>query len=204
MTSIKKILLVIFAILFFTGVAVGLLGAAICTIDNQDYQELQPELFAPDEIATVLHNAELHQIYVCYDLASYVNVYSEDGTFQWAVATPYLKSAYFELSDDRIIVYNWKDAYIYDSADGDFVEKKKSEDLALNYDCEIEYTDEFQDDLFYFDTYQVYKGKEDGSLITVVARPWWYWIFNFGVCWCVSCCGAVGGGILIFREERKD
>ena len=123
MTSTKRILFVVFILIFFSGIAIGMIGRSICTRDNENYQTVQVELFAPDEIATVLHDADLHQIYVCYDCASYVNVYSEDGTFQWAVATPYLKSAYFELSDDRIIVYNWKDAYIYDSADGDFVEK---------------------------------------------------------------------------------
>ena len=204
MTSTKRILFVVCILIFFTGIAIGLIGRSICTRDNENYQKVQAELFAPDEIATVLHNADLHQIYVCYNDASYVNVYSEEGRFLWAVSTPYLRNVYFELSNNQLIVYNSADAYIYNSSNGTFVEKKKSDDIELNYDWENEYTDEFQEGEFYFDTYQVYKAQEDGSLTTVVARPWWYWVFNFGVCWCVSFCGAVGIGILIFLEKRKD
>ena len=200
----KRILFFVFLLMFFTGIAVGFIGRTICRRDNASYQELQSELFTPDEIDTVLHDADLHQIYVCYNDASYVNVYSEDGTFLWAVSTPYFKNAYFELSDTQLIVYDSADAYIYNSLNGAFIEKKKSEDLELNYDWEDEYTDEFQGGEFYFDTYQVYKAQEDGSLTPVLARPWWYWVFNFGVCWCLSFSGAVGIGILIFLEKRNE
>ena len=200
----KRILFFVFLLMFFTGIAVGFIGRTICRRDNASYQELQSELFAPDEIDTVLHDADLHQIYVCYNDASYVNVYSEDGTFLWAVSTPYFKNAYFELSDTQLIVYDSADAYIYNSLNGAFIEKKKSDDIDLIYDWENEYTDKFQNGEFYFDTYQVYKAQEDGSLTTVIARPWWYWVFNFGVCWCLSFSGAVGIGILIFLEIRKD
>ncbi|MBP3387327.1 MAG: hypothetical protein J6L23_02220, partial [Clostridia bacterium] len=134
----------------------------------------------------------------------YVNVYSEEGRFLWAVSTPYLRNVYFELSNNQLIVYNFADAYIYDSSNGTFVEKKKSDDIDLSYDWENEYTDDFQNGEFYFDTYQVYKAQEDGSLTTVVARPWWYWVFNFGVCWCVSFVGAIGMGTIIFLEKRKE
>lgn len=204
MTSTKRILFVVFILIFFTGISFGLIGRAICTRDNKNYQELQSELFAPDEIATVLRDEDLHQIYVCYNDASYVNVYSEEGQFLWAVSTPYLRNVYFELSGNQLIIYNSADAYIYNSSNGIFVEKKKTDDIELNYDWENEFTDEFQEGAFYFDTYQVYKVQEDGSLTTVVVRPWWYWVFNFGVCWCVSFCGAVGIGILIFLEKRKN
>ena len=123
----KRILFFVFLLMFFTGIAVGFIGRTICRRDNASYQELQSELFAPDEIDTVLHDADLHQIYVCYNDASYVNVYSEDGTFLWAVSTPYFKNAYFELSDTQLIVYDSADAYIYNSLNGAFIEKKKSE-----------------------------------------------------------------------------
>ena len=79
MTSTKRILFVVFILIFFTGIAIGLIGRLICTRDNENYQNVQVELFAPDEIATVLHNEDLHQIYVCYNDASYVNAYSEEG-----------------------------------------------------------------------------------------------------------------------------
>lgn len=204
MTITKRILSIVFILIFFAGITIGMIGWVICTRDNENYQELQPELYAPDEIATVLQDEDLHQIYVCYNDASYVNVYSEDGQFLWAVSTPYLRNVYFELSNNQLIIYNSSDAYIYNSSNGAFVEKKNSEDIELNYDWENEYTDEFQADAFYFDTYQVYTAQEDGTLTTVVARPWWYWIFHFGVCWCVSFCGAVGIGVLIFLEKRKE
>ena len=125
MTSTKRILFVVFVLIFFTGIAIGLIGRSICTRDNENYQTVQVELFAPDEIATVLHDEDLHQIYVCYNDASYVNVYSEEGRFLWAVSTPYLRNVYFELSNNQLIVYNSADAYIYDSSNGTFVEKKK-------------------------------------------------------------------------------
>lgn len=204
MTSTKRILFVVFILTILTGIAIGLVGRSICTRDNENYQKVQVELFAPDEIATVLHDEDLHQIYVCYNDASYVNVYSEEGRFLWAVSTPYLRNVYFELSNNQLIVYNSADAYIYDSSNGTFVEKKKSDDIDLIYDWENEYTDKFQNGEFYFDTYQVYKAQEDGSLTTVVARPWWYWVFNFGVCWCVSFVGAIGMGSIIFLEKRKE
>lgn len=204
MTSAKRNLFVVFILIFCTGIAIGLIGRAICTRDTENYQELQAELFAPDEIATVLHDTELHQIYVCYNDASYVNVYSEEGRFLWAVSTPYLRNVYFELSNNQLIIYSSDDAYIYNSSDGTFVGKKNSDDIELKYDWEDEYTGEFQDGEFYFDTYQVYKAQKDGSLTTVVARPWWYWVFNFGVCWSVSFVGAIGMGTIIFLEKRRD
>ncbi len=204
MTSAKRNLFVVFILIFCTGIAIGLIGRAICTRDTENYQELQAELFAPDEIATVLHDTELHQIYVCHNDASYVNVYSEEGRFLWAVSTPYLRNVYFELSNNQLIIYSSDDAYIYNSSDGTFVGKKNSDDIELNYDWEDEYTGEFQDGEFYFDTYQVYKALKDGSLTTVVARPWWYWVFNFGVCWSVSFVGAIGMGTIIFLEKRRD
>lgn len=204
MTSAKRNLFIAFILIFCTGIAIGLIGRAICTRDTENYQELQAELFAPDEIATVLHDTELHQIYVCYNDASYVNVYSEEGRFLWAVSTPYLRNVYFELSNNQLIIYSSDDAYIYNSSDGTFVGKKNSDDIELKYDWEDEYTGEFQDGEFYFDTYQVYKAQKDGSLTTVVARPWWYWVFTFGVCWSVSFVGAIGMGTIIFLEKRKE
>ena len=56
MTSTKRILFVVFILIFFTGIAIGLIGRSICTRDNENYQKVQVELFAPDEIATVLHD----------------------------------------------------------------------------------------------------------------------------------------------------
>lgn len=199
----KKVLTVLFPALFMVGIAWGLIGQAICYRDTQNYQELQPELFAPDVIETVLHNEALGQIYVCYNDANYVNVYTETGEFLWAVATPYIRNSYFELQGDTLIIYG-EGAYVYDSRDGSFLAYKNEEDLSLSYDWETESTDRFTDGDFYFDTYQVYQAQTDGSLRTVVARPWWHWCFNFGVCWCIGFSGGIGYGLLYFIGRRKE
>lgn len=198
----KKISTVLFIILFMGGVALGLFGRAICTHDNQNYADLQPESFIPDVIETVLHDEELKQIYVCYNDANYVNVYSESGEFLWAVATPYLRNSYFELQDDKLIIYG-DNAYIYNSENGEFLGIEKEEDLDLNYDWENEQTGEFRDGEFYFDSYQVYKADSNGTLHAVVFRPWWHWIFNFGVSLCISFAGAFGIGITVFIEKKR-
>ena len=120
MKGIEKVLFIIFVSLFFLGIAVGLTGRVICIRSNEDYDVIQPELFAPDAIAEVLYDEELHQLYVCYNDASYVNVYSEQGEFLWAVSTPYLKNVYFEIREDKLYVYN-SEAYVYSLSDGVFI-----------------------------------------------------------------------------------
>ncbi len=199
----KRIVFTVLSAVFALGIITGLIGRVICVRDNRNYQTTQPELFAPDEISTVLYSENLRQLYICYNDASYVNVYSINGNFLWAVSTPYLRNAYFELSADQLIIYNGDHAYIYDSANGSFVKKEETDKLDLKYDWEHDITDQFEPNAYYFDTYQVYKCDDDGSLETIVSRPWWYWIFNFGVCWCVSFSGAIGIGILIFLEFRR-
>ena len=201
----KKIhvLYTIFAAWFIVGVAIGLIGRGICIRDTQNYWELQPELFAPDEISTVLRDKEHKTLYVCYYDTSYVNVYNESGEFLWAVSTPYLRNPYYELQKDRLIIYDI-DAYIYNSADGSFIECVNAEDLTLEYNWLNETTDEILEGEFYFGTYQVYRGNSDETLETIVARPWWYWCFNFSMCWIFAFIGAIGIGITVFLQKRKE
>ena len=203
MSLTKRIMFILLTVVFAIGIIIGLIGRGICVRDNRNYQATQPELFAPDEIANVLYDENLRQLYVCYNDASYVNVYSVNGDFLWAVSTPYLRNAYFELSLDQLIIYNGDHAYIYNSANGSFIRKEETDKLDLKYDWDQDRTDQFEPNSFYFDTYQVYKCDNDGSLETIVSRPWLYWIFNFGVCWGISFSGAIGIGILIFFESRR-
>lgn len=189
--------------IFVVGVLLCMIGRILCVRSTENYWDLQPELTAPEEIDKVLHDPDLKQLYVCYNDASYVDVYTESGEFLWAVSTPYLRNTYFELRDDRLIIYN-DEAYIYNSADGSFIECVDTDDLNLEYDWENEGADEFEEGEFYFGTYQVYRARSDGSLETVVARPWWHWCFNFGVCGGIAFSGAVGVGITIFLEKKKD
>lgn len=204
MKSKKGVLRFAFILLFVLGILLSLGGRVLCIRDNGDYRALQPELFAPDEIEAVLHDDSLGQIYVCYNDASYVNVYDDDGVFLWAVSTPRLRNVYFELSDGQLLIYNLDDAYIYGASNGDFVAKKSSEDLDLQYNWQKESTEVFEAGAFYFDTYQVYRAVEGGELITLVSRPWWYRIFNFGLCWCVSFVSGIGFCVSVFLERRKD
>lgn len=202
MKKANSVFSILFTIMFMGGISLGLFGRAICTRSNQDYTKLQPESFIPDIIETILHDEELKQLYVCYNDANYVNVYSESGTFLWAVATPYLRNSCFELQDDKLIIYDG-DAYIYNSENGEFLGLEKAENLDLNYNWENQQTDEFKDGQFYFDSYQVYQADSDDTLHTVISRPWWHWIFNFGVCWLIAFAGAIGIGILLFVEKKK-
>ena len=183
---IRVILPGIFMFFFMAAIAVGMIGSTMRRRDNKEYQTQQPELFAPDMIDTVLGDESLGQIYVCYNDASYVNVYTYSGEFLWAVSTPYLRNTYFELTDGQLIVYNSSEAYIYESSDGAFVERVSTDETELQYDQHHTATDTFMPGAIYYDTYQVYKAEADGSLTTLVARPWWYWVFNPGICWGVA------------------
>ena len=41
MTSTKRILFVVFILIFLTGIAIGLIGRSICTRDNENYQKVK-------------------------------------------------------------------------------------------------------------------------------------------------------------------
>lgn len=202
MKKLYNAVYIISDILFAGGIILGLVGRVICTRDNKDYGELQPELFLPDVIETVLHDEELKQLYVCYNDANYVNVYSESGEFLWAVATPYIRNTYFELQDDKLMIYG-DGAYVYSSANGDFLGLAAEENLDLSYNWQKEHADDLQNGEFCFDSHQVYKADSDGSLHTVIARPWWYRVFDFGTCLIVAAFGAVGFGLTHFYTAKK-
>lgn len=198
----KKWLQAILAVVFQTVIVLALLTRVCCIRDTQDYEQLQPELKAPDVIATVLHKPDLGQIYVCYNDASYVNVYTEDGTFLWAVSTPYLRNVYFTIRDEKLIIYNG-DAYVYDAADGNFLELSDIDTLGLSHDTEGETTGEFEAGAFYYDAYQVYRGTANGEVKTIVSRPWWYILTNFVVCWCIAFACALGFLALRFFDKIR-
>ena len=164
--------------LFAGAIMVALLTRVVCIRDTKNYDQLQPELWFPDVIADVLYDEDLGQVYVCYNDASYVNVYTEDGEFLWAVSTPYMRNVDFALLDGRLLV----NSFVYDAADGTFLGR-------LDEAIEIPYQ-ELEE--FSFDAYQVYRGSE-----TVVSRPGWYWLTHFVVCWCIAMgSGLIYGGIV--------
>lgn len=203
MKRFTKILFSVSVALFMCGVALGLLGRAICTRSNEDYKNIMPESRVPDVIETVLHDEDLKQIYVCYNDANCVNVYTETGTFLWCVATPYMRNSCFELQDNKLIIYD-ADAYIYDSKSGAFLGVENEEDLNLSYNREKEYSDDFTEGDYYFDSFQVYKAVSKDTLEVIVDRPWWNHIFNFSACFSITFIGAVGIGISRFIDMIKD
>lgn len=199
----SKILMMLFVAVFVSGILVGMKGADLCIHDNAAYTILQPEIFVPEEIDTVLYDENLNQLYVCYNDASCVNVYSEEGCFLWAVSTPYLRSSYFALRNDQLLIYGLFDAYVYRAADGVFIKKDTVENLELSYEWEKEAVEKVEAGSFYFDTYQLYHAEEDGSLTTILARPWWYWLFNVSFFGILSLCGGIGIFTILFMEHRK-
>ncbi len=203
MRGFTKILFPISVALFMCSIALGLFGRAFCIRSNNDYKSIQPESFVPDTIETVLHDENLKQIYVCYNDANCVNVYTEDGNFLWCVATPYMRNSFFELQDNKLIIYDG-DAYIYDSQNGSFLGLENEEKLNLTYAWETEYDDQFAEGDFYFDSFQVYKASADGTLDVIISRPWWHHIFDYSLCLDIAFLGAIGIGISIFLEKKKE
>ena len=203
MRRFTKILFPISVALFLCGIALGLLGSAFCTRSNDDYTSIQPESFVPDTIETVLYDEDLKQIYICYNDANCVNVYSEEGKFLWCVATPYMRNSYFALQDDKLIICDG-DAYIYDSQNGSFCGFENEENLNLDYNWETKYDDQFTEGNFYFDSFQVYRASADGTLAVIVSRPWWHHIFDYPLCLGIALLGAIGIGASIFLEKKKD
>lgn len=203
MQRFTKILFSVSIVLFMGGIALGLFGRAFCTRSNDNYKEIQPESFVPDTIETVLYDEDLKLIYVCYNDANCVNVYTEEGQFLWCAATPYLRNSCFELLDNKLIIYDG-DAYIYDSKSGSFLGIENEEDLDLNYSREEEYGNQYIEGNYYYDSFQVYKALADGTLEVIISRPWWHNIFSFGMCLCIAFIGAAGIGISIFFEKKKD
>jgi len=203
MRRFTKILFSVSIVLFMGGIALGLFGRAFCVRSNENYKEIQPESFVPDIIETVLQDGDLKQLYVCYNDANCVNVYTEEGDFLWCVATPYMRNIHFELQDDKLIICDG-DAYIYDSKSGSFLAIENEEELDLNYNWEKEYYDQFTEGNFYFDSFQVYKASADGTLEVIVSRPWWHHIFDYSLCLGIAFLGATGIGVSSFFEKKKD
>lgn len=188
--------------LFDFGILLVLIGRVACSRSNPNYTELQPESFVPDMIETVLYDEELGQLYVCYNDANCVNVYSESGEFLWAVATPYLRNSEFELLDDKLVIYDW-DAYLYDAATGEFIGLEKEENLLLEHNWEEQPEEEPVPGDFCYNAYEVVRVNEDGSLHAIVSRPFWHLVFNPAVGFCIALSGAFGLGVVVFLHNKQ-
>lgn len=192
----------IFTAIFVCAVILGMIACVSWTRSYRNYTRLRSESFIPDTIDIVLYDEDLDQIYVYYVNANYVNVYSDSGEFLWAVATPYIDRGAIALQDGKLIICG-REAYIYDSANGAFLQVEKAENLDIVY-YYAEETNELREDEFYFDHYQVYKAEADGRLSVVVSRPWWYCFFNVTIYWCMALAGASGVGITMLVEKKRE
>lgn len=186
------------SLIFSLACAISLLGRQLSHGDNRDYQVLHPELRAPDIIDTVLYDEELGQLYVCYDDANQVDVYSENGSFLWAVATPYIRNTDFILREGKLILYGNGDAYIYRATDGVFVEYRDEDDLGLPRSQ----TDQCPEEIG-FSSYRVWRVLEGGEEQVLVTRPLWHRIFDFMLNWCIAMACAAGMGILALLDKAK-
>lgn len=172
----------ILSLLFCASILVALLTRVICIRDTKDFDRLQPELIAPDVIAAVFYEESLDQLYVCYNDASYVNVYSGDGSFRWAVSAPYLRNVNFLVEDGKLILSGGK-SYHYDAADGTFL--GIGDPLEVYGDEEIPVGGGYS-----YDAFQVYLEHSDGRFDTIISRPLWYNLTYFPYCWLIGfACG---------------
>lgn len=186
-------------LVFSLACIVSMLGRQLSRGDNRDYRAIQPELRAPDVIDTVLYDPELRQLYVCYDDANQVDVYSENGSFLWAVATPYIRNTDFILREGMLILYGNSDAYVYRAADGAFLEFRETDILELPHSQ----TDQCPEGIA-FSSYRVWRNLESGEEQVLVARPWWHRIFDFLLNWSICMACGAGMGILALLEKARE
>ena len=204
---VRKILQVIFKAIFCLSIAVGVISAFSYPHDNEAYEQLQPETFTHEPIDSVYIKEDLQQIYVCYNAASYVNVYTVDGKFLWAISTPELgNNTYFEILNENLVVYDVETAYLYNAQSGAFVSKQNAEELELAY--YFDYGDESRPEPapgdFCFDAHQVYKIEADGSETVLVKRPFWHNLVDPTFCIPMALLAAFGIGILIFSKVLEE
>ena len=203
---LKTILYRTFIAVFVLCAIILLVGNKLSTHDNKDYRELQKEFRGPDTIDAVLHDGELGRIYVCYTNALYVNVYTEQGQFLWAVSVPYMRYGIFELSDDVLSIYSAEDeiVYKYSAKDGEFLGTEEISENYDFYDSIDEHIGVANKEEFYYDDYCVYRVLPDKSREAIVSRSEIYGIFNGIGTISIGFFASLAAGIIAFMDKRKD
>lgn len=205
--KIKKVLDVIFSVLFVLCIGMGLFSSFLYTDNNADYKKIQPELRTAEPIDCVMGDRKSDLIYVCYTEGSAVNVYDKmSGEFLWAVSVPYLRHTYFDLDADRLFIYGANEAYLYDRKTGAFLEKGESDAYGLSFDLEKDTT--IQGELVpgevYYDAHDVFKVNPDGSRSMIVCAPWWADFFNVFIWWLVGfSAGLCKGALMLLDKVRQ-
>ncbi|MBQ7800308.1 MAG: hypothetical protein IJ370_07425 [Oscillospiraceae bacterium] len=156
-------------------ISLSFLGVAISTRDNKNYTEIQDEISVVEPIHSVLFNPEAQIIYVGYDEATCVNAYTQEGEFLWAVSVPRQQNGEtrFFLYDEQLIVETMNLGFFYDAKTGAFIEEKPNG--IIDYELIESKQKEHQ---YQTDGYSVYKITDDGSVVDIITRPYWYVIFN--------------------------
>ena len=205
---IKKILILyyVFGAIFLLGIALSFISMWLHPRNSEDmnYEERQPELFTHEDISAVLIRDDLQQIYVCYNDAAHVNTYNASGEFLWAVATPYSGNVDFVLLENNLVIDGSEYAYIYNAESGTFVAKKNTDEVLWERDFDDEYSGTPAPGDIYFDSFQVYKIAEDGSEVTLVARPYWYRFVNPLFFMLFTFAAAIGIIVLIVWQTTAD
>lgn len=189
----KRIWNLLLPLIFALAVLMGMLGRQIATEVTEDYQNIQPEFTGPDMIETVMYDAQLGQLYVCYSDANSVNVYTESGEFCWAVGTPYIRGNQFCLKDGMLVCYGGGEAYCFNAADGTYLETADEDTLELPYGSDA--TDKFR-----WNSFRVYDAQ--GNVL--VDRPGWYWAFDFMLTWYIAAACGLGMGLLQFLDRIEE
>lgn len=205
-TTFKTILYRLFIVIFIICAITSVVGNKLSTHDNRDFEELQKEFRGADTIDAVLHDGELGKIYVCYTTASYVNVYTEQGQFLWAVSIPYMRYGIFELSEGFLCIHSGEDktVYKYSAKDGNFIGTEEIPDDSDFYDRIDEHIGVADKERFYHDDYSVYRVLPDKSGEIIVRGPGAYRIFDSVGLVFIGFFAAFGAGIIAFIDKRKD
>lgn len=202
MKKVTSFIYILCVCVFISGIIVGLFGRLICVRNNENYEVLQKEFKGPDVIAKVFQHNISKQIYVCYNDASYVNVYNSDGDFIWAVSTPYLRNCDFILTNDTLII-SGTESYVYNCHNGEFIRKTNKDDLNMEDSKYDDNTELMPGDLVY-DAYNVYKYLGGDEYEMIVRRPGWHWIFCSPIDYLISFCAAIIGGVMFLIEKIRE
>ena len=201
MKKVTSFIYILCVCVFISGIIVGLFGRLICVRNNENYEVLQKEFIGPDVIAKVFQHNISKQIYVCYNDASYVNVYNSDGDFIWAVSTPYLRNCDFILTNDTLII-SGTESYVYNCHNGEFIRKTNKDDLNMEDSKYDDNTELMPGDLVY-DAYNVYKYIGGDEYEAIIRRPLWHWIFCYPFDLLISFCAAFIGGFMFLIEKIR-
>ena len=175
-------------VLFFAGVIYSFIVLGLYSNDIKDYRHTHGELKTYAPVTNVAYDKENQLVYVFFEEANAVNVYSFSGDFQWSVSIPKQinGSTQFYLENGKIYLI-WNDTYIYNAKTGEFIEthERTSGELDKAYDFEENYS--LEGTGVDYDMVDVYTVDKEGCVDNyIVNRPEYYIIINPIFGWLIS------------------